>query len=151
MCRKRWIMLLVLGCAATALAQEAPPSPDVTAQTERPFAGLEDKFTERQQDLMREFQLWYDKSRDAGEKGKDWIVNDIKNIGDWEYRIVTLTATDEQELALQLNAFGKERWEVYWVQKKMQGTQFFLKRPVRTYMKHIPVGDLLNIVPKNEP
>lgn len=115
-----------------------------------PFAEFEGKFSEHQKQLMEDFEVWYEKSREAGEKGKDWVLNDIKNIGDWEYLIVTLQAGNEQELSEQLNTYGKDRWEVYWVQKTLQGIQFYFKRRVRTYIKHIPVGDLLHMMPNNQ-
>ena len=143
------LLIIFLGCPAGVSAQDKPVKNASESEKERPFADLEEEFSERQKMLMKEFQAWYDKSRDAGEKGKDWLVNDIKNIGDWEYLIVTLSAADEEELALQLNVYGRERWEVYWVQKTMQGVQFYLKRQVRTYIKHIPVGDLLHMVPSS--
>ena len=144
------IFMCLMLYAINGWAQEQPADTTEPAETERPFADLEDKFSERQKILMEEFQNWYDKSRSAGEKGKDWVLNDIKSIGDWEYLVVTLNAVDEDELALQLNAYGKERWEAYWVQKKIGGIQFFFKRRVRTYIKHIPVGDLLHMVPSNQ-
>ena len=131
--------------AADDAAVETPEK-----EADRPFANLEDSFSERQKELMKDFQVWYDKSRQYGEKGKDWVVNDIKNIGDWEYLVVTLAAADEQELTRKLNDYGQQRWEVYWIQKKIQGIQVYFKRPVRTYIKHIPVGDLLHMMPNSQ-
>lgn len=146
-----WIMLMAFGLAAVPVrAAEEPVTSAEEAEEERPFADLEDSFNERQKKLMTEFQAWYDKSREYGEKGKEWVANDIKNIGDWEYLIVTLEAADEAELSRKLNAYGQQRWEAYWVQKKIHGVQFYFKRPVRTYIKHIPVGDLLHMIPNSQ-
>ena len=154
------LTLLIIGFfAAAAVAAEDKPAGEADAEsrtevsrekTADPFAEFEDKFSEKQKQLMQDFQSWYDKSREAGEKSKDWIVNDIKGIGDWEYLVVTLPAGSEAQLSEQLNSYGQDRWEVYWVQKTLQGIQFYFKRPVRTYIKHIPVGDLLHIMPNNQ-
>ncbi len=148
MFRTLFILALTLFVAYPARAAEESADVPAGLSEERPFADLEETFNERQKQLMQEFQAWYDRSREAGEKGRDWIIKDIKNIGDWEYLVVTLQADDEEDLSRQLNKYGQDRWEAYWVQKKIHGIQFFFKRPVRTYIKHIPVGDLLHMMPE---
>jgi len=41
---------------------------------------------------------------------------------------------------------GAERWEVYWVEKTAAGSRFYFKKTQRSYLKHVPLGDLLKSV-----
>lgn len=141
------VLWLTLVCTVS-LAEENPVT--ASQQTGPEKAAVSPTLTEKQQELYKEMQIWYGKSLEMSEKGKEWIREDIQNIGDWEYQIVTLSPDDEEKLAEQLNKLGKGRWEVFWVQEKMHGVRFYLKRPVRTYLKHIPVSDLLQVIPKGE-
>jgi len=148
---KLWMMVFVLVLwtgVGTSFSQEAA-EPVLTGTLQAP-GPLSPTMTQSQQELYKELQLWYDRSLEIGEKGKQWVMEDLQNIGDWEYQIITLNPEDEEKLTEQLNMLGKGRWEVFWVQEKMQGTRFFLKRPVRTYLKHIPAADLLRAIPKGE-
>lgn len=138
------ILMVAVGCGVSWAEEEPAAVSDQSPETSAPT------LSDKQQELYKEMQIWYGKSLEMGEKGKEWIMEDIQNIGDWEYQIVTLSPDDEEKLAEQLNRLGKARWEVFWVQEKMHGIRFYLKRPVRTYLKHIPVSDLLHVIPKGE-
>lgn len=145
-----FIMLL----NGTALSEEktAPAKdPAVSERTATSMSPVTSKpLSETQKELYKGLQIWYDRSVEMGEKGRQWIQEDIENMGDWEYMVITLNPDDEERLTEQLNRLGKGRWEVFWVQEKMQGIRFYLKRPVRTYLKNIPVGDLLRAIPTGE-
>jgi hypothetical protein len=73
----------------------------------------------------------------------DWAQQDVENIGDWEYRIVELAGDD---LEVQLNALGDERWEAYWVESSANGRRVFLKRPSISYLSRVPLSVLVRML-----
>ena len=72
-----------------------------------------------------------------------WAQEDLENLGDWEYRIVTIDAEDDAAIEAELNALGNERWEVYWVDDSHDGARFFLKRSAPSYLSRVPVATML--------
>ena len=78
----------------------------------------------------------------------DWAKADIQRIGDWEYKVITVTAADDDALEKRFNEFGQERWEIFWVERDGQGNlRVFLKRSARSYLRSIPLPDLSKLVP----
>ena len=126
------IAIVTLAAAAGALGQEAAP---VT------------------ESLMEEVQRLYEQAKAAGEKVpgsiSEWVKEDLSRIGAWEYRIETLDTAKVDQLQARLNELGNERWDVFWVSPEKKGTQarFYFKRPSRSYLRAIPVGDILKLVP----
>ncbi len=94
----------------------------------------------------------YEKTKETGEKVpediKDWIKEDIKKIGTWEYKIVFLDTVSNLEE--ELNKLGKERWECFWIDKRENGFKLFLKSPVKSYLKAIPAKYLLKFIPQGD-
>ncbi len=90
----------------------------------------------------------YEKARESGEKVpeniKEWIKEDIKKIGTWEYKIVLIDS--KRSIEKELNELGKERWECFWIERKENGFSLFLKRPVKNYLKAIPAKHLLKLI-----
>jgi hypothetical protein len=74
-----------------------------------------------------------------------WAQEDLENLGDWEYRIVTIDEEDDAAIETELNALGNERWEVYWVDEGNDGTRFFLKRAALSYLSRVPVATMLRV------
>ncbi len=107
------------------------------------------KFDEENRYWMRAKEL-YEKAKQSGEKVpddiKDWIREDIKKIGTWEYKIVFLDA--ESNLEEELKKLGKERWECFWIERRENGLSLFLKRPIKSYLKAIPAKRLLKLIPQ---
>lgn len=139
------ILLLTFGTLPAAAM-----SPESAAEQEQLTAeAVEQQKEEAWQDnLIKEAQKWLNSSKQAGERSADWLKEDVKRMGDFEYKIVRIPANDDQALTAQLNELGSQRWEVYWVQEQGDQIRFFLKRTARTYMKHVPVGDMLRLIPK---
>ncbi len=128
-------------------APPAPPdAPDAPENRLREARDLAEEALERARSL-------YDRAREASDSASgnvvDWTTEDIKRIGDWEYRIEQLATSDVTVLSERLNEWGTERWEVYWIEHPATESAYtvFMKRPARSYLRHIPVGDLLRMVP----
>ena len=72
---------------------------------------------------------------------------EIKRIGTWEYRVMTLNASQDATLEQRLNELGQERWECHVTPRDQEGVRLVCKRPVRSYLKNIAVTDLLRLIP----
>ena len=110
---------------------------------------------EQESDVWNDIQGLYERAKEAGEAVPtgiyEWIHQDLQRAGDWEYRIVSLPNGDMGQLESALNGLGDERWDCFWVQSESRGrTRFFLKRPKRSYLKAIPLSDLLRFLPQGE-
>ena len=116
-----------------------------------PISSQEDPGEAAETGVWDEVERLYESAKETGERVPkdiyDWIREDIENLGDWEYRVVELENSDAKSLEGQLNELGQERWECIWVQTSGKTTRFFLKRPVRSYMKTLPLSQLLKLIP----
>lgn len=96
----------------------------------------------------------YEKAKDAGEQvpvdAYEWARNDLENIGDWEYLVIDIPVFDATAVQQRLNELGTERWECIWIQANGNSTSFILKRPTRSYLKHLPLSQLFKLVPRGE-
>ena len=92
----------------------------------------------------------YEQARNTGETttttAKDWVMEDIRRGGSWEYRVdvVTEDAKQQQEI---LNDLGKRRWECYEITVVGDETRFYSKRPSSSVIRSLPVRDVLRLLP----
>ena len=95
----------------------------------------------------------YQRALEAGEKMQipDDVLKrareEIKRVGTWEYRVMTLNTPEDPALEQRLNALGQERWECHATQHVNDVVRLVCKRPVRSYLKNIAVTDLLKLIP----
>ncbi len=71
-----------------------------------------------------------------------WASDDIENIGDWEYKVVDLSAMPILEWEATLNELGDERWEVIWIDATGSDRVAILKRPSVSLISKIPLSQL---------
>ena len=78
---------------------------------------------------------------------QQWLANDWKLAGAWEYHVETLVS--DADIAAQLNELGKERWECFHVVPPAAGqvTTFYFKRPAQSYLNNLPMKDLMHLLP----
>lgn len=69
-----------------------------------------------------------------------WVQEDIRNMSSFEYLVLPKDLTTASE---QLNELGKERWDCFAV----DDNAFYLKRQKKSYLKNVPVKDLLKFLP----
>jgi hypothetical protein len=131
-----WVafLLVVVGCPGSN-GEDAP----------RNSGGEEDS------GLWDEVEHLYGQARDTGEQVPgdvyDWLKEDLNQIGDWEYRVVEIPSSERTLAETELNDLGKERWECFWVEARGSRTRFYLKRPSRSYLRNLPLSDLMKVVP----
>jgi hypothetical protein len=79
-------------------------------------------------------------------KSKEWLLKDIENIGDWEYKVESYGPEQAKEVEKKLNALGKERWQCFWVESNKKQKTFYFKRTKLSYLSKIPTGAILRIM-----
>ena len=93
----------------------------------------------------------YEKAKEAGEQVPEdvveWVKQDIRKIGTWEYKIVLIDDTNAREVENTLNKLGAERWECFWVEEGKGGKRFYLKKVRRSYLRTVPTGEILKLIP----
>jgi len=76
----------------------------------------------------------------------EWASEDLENIGDWDYKVEELAFTSAADLEQALNAFGDERWEVFWIEQHEAGFLVILKRPSISYLSKLPLSQIGRLV-----
>ena len=119
-----------------------------------PISSQEDPDDERDTGVWDEVERLYERAKETGERVPkdvyDWIREDIKNLGDWEYRVVEFGSSDSKSIENKLNELGQERWECIWVQTSGKTPRIFLKRPIRSYLTTLPLSQLLKLLPAGD-
>ena len=126
-------VILLLIAATGAAAQEQPSETD-------------------EKSLWEQVQELYENARKEGEEAPrdfyDWIRSDMQNIGDWEYHVFESAAGETAEsVEQQLNELGTERWDCIWIEQRGKTTRFVMKRPTYSYLQHVPLSQLLKLIP----
>ena len=89
----------------------------------------------------------FEEGKDLSGKSKEWLLKDIQNIGDWEYKIEKFSLKNSKDLEIRLNQLGAEGWQCFWVEQGNDNTKsFYFKRTKMSYLTKIPTGALLRIM-----
>jgi hypothetical protein len=81
----------------------------------------------------------YEEAKAAGEQVPgdilEWAKSDLKKIGTWDYKIVSISSESEEAILNELKRLGSQRWECFWVEPKPGGKRFYMKRATRSYLQ----------------
>ena len=81
----------------------------------------------------------YEKAKAAGEQVPEdileWAKSDVKKIGTWDYKIVSVSSESEEAILNELKRLGSQRWQCFWVEPIPVGKRFYMKRPARSYLQ----------------
>jgi hypothetical protein len=93
----------------------------------------------------------YEKAKETGEQvpqdAYEWVKEDLGRLGDWEYLVTEIAIGDAAATQGKLNELGADRWECVWIHTVAGKTTFIFKRPTRSYLKHVPLSQLMKLVP----
>ena len=142
-------------------AEEAPsePAPSTTQQYWEKTKELYEQTKELGEGLLvtdtnalkKIIRYFYDQAKEAGEQVPAdlmvWAREDIGQSGAWEYRVLEVKTKDAEALEKHLNGLCSKRWECFWIEETDTGRRYFLKKAGRSYLKNIPYGDLLKLLP----
>ena len=96
--------------------------------------------------IKKKFEEAKSDDKELSDTAKEWIEEDIKKIGDWEYKVLRMKYEGTVKLEQTLNELGNERWECFWVEKKDETFILMFKRPVLSYLQRIPKGELFKML-----
>jgi hypothetical protein len=81
----------------------------------------------------------YEEAKAAGEQVPgdilEWAKSDLKKIGTWDYKIVSISSESEEAILNELKRLGSQRWECFWVEPIPGGKRFYMKRATRSYLQ----------------
>ena len=81
----------------------------------------------------------YEKAKAAGEQVPEdileWAKSDVKKIGTWDYKIVSISTESEEAILKELKSLGSQRWQCFWVEPIPGGKRFYMKRAARSYLQ----------------
>ena len=124
---------LLAGCASDP---ELPASPD-----------------DRIAALKQRVQELYQQARESGQQvpkdALDWAQQDLRRMGDWEYKIVDLPREDPESRQDRLNELGSERWEAFWMEPAGNGIRVYLKRRSKSWLEKMPLSELRRLWPSS--
>jgi hypothetical protein len=145
------LLVFVLLGAVSAAAEVESDSTSLLEQAAQSVPST----TETWSQIQRLYEKARNESATATQNAYEWTREDLGRIGTWEYRIHSATTDDLAFLELELNRLGAERWECFHAEPSAQEGQapkmlFFLKRPARSFLKHLPLPSLWNLFPGGE-
>ena len=93
--------------------------------------------------------------RDSGmtqtKSATDWVKQDWNAMHTWEYSVISIGQSeinkDREVLERKLNEAGQDRWECFAVTQNNNYTKFFMKRQSKSYLKNVPLKDMLKLAP----
>ncbi|MCB0329049.1 MAG: hypothetical protein KDD70_05285 [Bdellovibrionales bacterium] len=133
--------LLLVFVAPPLLAQET----DEPVKEEQATDDGSINYAEYYESLKKKYDELVKESSKTGNDAYEWVRADFKNMFSWEYKIVSTKTTDEEKLQKQLEGLGAERWELVQVVPSEGGYKFFFKRPPKSYLKSLPLKDMMRI------
>ena len=116
-------------------AEEKTYSEKLKEVYEKGLKGAKDKYAETVGD-----------GKELTGKSKEWVLKDIENIGDWEYKVEAYGAEQAKDMEKKLNELGKERWQCFWVESSKKEKVFYFKRTKMSYLSKVPAGAILRIM-----
>ena len=145
-------MVVPAGRAAAAAVCCAALSVSLSCRDSSPAPASPESIGESEvwSEVERLYELAKRKGEEVPKDVYEWVAEDVKRYGDWEYRVVDLSPDDAAALETRLNEMGAERWECIWIEARPQATRLFLKRPAKNYLRTLPLSDLLKLVPAGD-
>mgnify|MGYP003972806361 FL=1 len=107
---------------------------------------LKKAYDEKVESGKKLYEKNFGDGKELTEQTKQWVKEDIENMGDWEYKIVAFGGKASTEMEKELNQLGNERWQCFWVEPSGKDKVFYFKRTKKSYIQKIPAGDLLRII-----
>ena len=116
---------------------------------------LAGSFTRAEEPPSEDKSIWgqvvalYEQAKAAGETAAEdvyeWAREDLEAIGDWEYKVEFFSNPNHIALEKRLNELGLERWEVVWIDRQGANLIVTMKRPSRTWLNKLPLGQLIKV------
>ncbi len=132
--------------AGAAWAQEEIEEQEEPGKQEEAGKGDEGTWAEVREAYAKAKRKAMEMGESVPDRVPDWVVEDLKNVGDWEYRVVE---AQRDELEATLNDLGAERWECFAVEGGGKKVQLVFKRRKRSRLRELQdlsPDDLLTVI-----
>lgn len=144
-----------LGDKVSEFLQKAKATAPTLDGTKKWFSDTGEATGQSAEDTMKWVNETYKSLSDRGlttaKDAGDWVSEDWNSMGAWEYKVVLIGSAaivqDANLLESTLNEHGKQRWDCFHVSSEDGGFRFFMKRAKRSYLKNMPLRDVLKLVP----
>ncbi len=93
------------------------------------------------------FRSLSDQGMTTATDAQQWVSEDWHAMGAWEYKVLVTEDGDSRMVEEKLNDAGKSRWECYHVSDRPGVLRFYMKRQKRSYLKNLPLKDVLKLIP----
>ncbi|GEM_PF-4817412 len=112
---------------APKAAKEAPASEESEEEKQ-----VMDLYLERAMQLYKETA-----GEDAvmPEDAQQWVMEDLKKIGDWEYQVLRISDRDPDRIQAAMNELGSQRWECFFVRTVDGAALYHFKRQKTSYLQ----------------
>ncbi|NND65923.1 MAG: hypothetical protein HKM24_08150 [Gammaproteobacteria bacterium] len=110
--------------------KQSAPKADDTSQTES---------------AIEELQKLYSDAKDkvpSPQQAVEWAKEDVNRYGDWQYKVTLITEQDTSKVETALNEIGRDRWQVFWINETDDGLMIFAKKPVKSILRALPIGEI---------
>ena len=98
-------------------------------------------------EVVRLYETAKEKGEQVPKDVYEWARQDLQRHGTWEYRVVEVTEMASTYIETTLNELGAERWECIWIQPLGKKQRLVLKRPVQSYLRNLPLSQVLKLLP----
>ena len=154
----RLVMALVLPCNCMMAEYQSDLNTEISVLWEEAkdqAVALYDEAKEKWEDFdhqrsEEEIRRLYERAKEAGEKVPvdiyAWIRYDLERVNNWEYHVVVTNSANNEAITARLNELGAQRWECLGMSSHRDELVFVFKRRVKSYLRHIPVRELLYLL-----
>ncbi len=95
------------------------------------------------QNVSELYESLRDRGMTSARDAQQWVQEDFQNMYSFEYKILPKTEVADGNLESTLNELGRERWDCFEVDE----AAFYFKRQKKSYLRNVPVKDLLRFLP----
>ena len=140
-------MVVPAGRAAAAAVCCAALSVSLSCRDSSPAPASPESIGESEvwSEVERLYELAKRKGEEVPKDVYEWAKEDVQAIGNWEYKVQYFSNPNHIALENQLNELGKERWDVIWIDRQGPNLIVTMKRPSRTWLNKLPLGQLLKL------
>ena len=93
------------------------------------------------------FKSLKDQGLTTADDAQQWLSDDLKNMDSWQYKIIQITLDAPEKVEKQLNEIGSKGWECFHVTQAGTTQTMFFKKSKESYLKRIPLKDLMYLIP----
>lgn len=144
------LLVLVAWAVAPAVSGEQPATP-TRSLAEDASPTLRKRITDDVAKALRERFSAYSPVLDQVRKRSG---DELQKLGQWEYKVVAVRASDPDAISAIMNQWGEQGWECFHVSSAAPSTAgslpaqhlLFFRKPKGSWLGHLPARDLVRLI-----